>query len=317
MTGFVTPPAPLRRIEIQLSGLMHDRMLQRARERNMPLPVFARLLLEAAWSAHAKPPTGDAALDEAVAHAFDEKPEPPAPKRAPAPPPPRAPEPIQTVHVEPPPLPAPAPEPVLKLPDPPAPQPAPKPPVAAAPAQDPVPEWKRLGPSCRQMLKHLAVHAEASFAELAAACVPPIVVMSVKVNVTKIRNALPPGIRIANRFGWGYEVDRGLAELRALLQVEPATPVTAPEPQNSAPEPAPEPPVVTAPEPAPEPPPAPSPEPAKPAAAPLTPGQIKLVRMYRGLDMDLQEIVQVTGFDPELVRACMDAAAPTDRRKRR
>jgi hypothetical protein len=283
MTGFVTPPAPLRRIEIQVNDRMYERMVQRARARNMPLPVFARLLLEAAWSAHAKPPTGDAALDEAVAHAFDEK---PAPK---------------------PPL-AQKTEPVRQIP--PAPPPAPAPRVKAAPAQEAPPPWQQLPPSSRQVLEALARHGRGSYEGLAAGCDPPIAVQTLKVNISKIRGALPPGIRIRNDFGMGYEVDAGLAELRALLQVEPQV-ITGPEPQTSAPEP----PVITAP--APSSAPSPEPAPAKPAPAALTPGQIKLVRMYRGLDMDLQEIVQVTGFDPDLVRACMDAAPPTDRRKRR
>jgi hypothetical protein len=316
MTGFVTPPAPLRRIEIQLSDRMYERMVQRARARNMPLPVFARLLLEAAWSAHAKPPTGDAALDEAVAHAFDEK---PAPK---------------------PPL-AQKTEPVRQIP--PAPPPAPAPRIKAAPAQEAPPPWQQLPPSSRQVLEALARHGRGSYEGLAAGCVPPIAVQTLKVNISKIRGALPPGIRIRNDFGMGYEVDAGLAELRALLQIEPepvatetagaeavkagvdrpAAPVVN-QPAEAGPTPSPGqparppgsgdkatggPPCDSAP--------APEPAPAKPAPAALTPGQIKLVRMYRGLDMDLQEIVQVTGFDPELVRACMDAAAPTDRRKRR
>jgi hypothetical protein len=63
---FSGPPVS---IEIELTTLMRDRMLEDAKRRNLSLKVFVRLLLEAAWAARCGP-TGDAELDDAVSRAL-------------------------------------------------------------------------------------------------------------------------------------------------------------------------------------------------------------------------------------------------------
>lgn len=130
-----TQAAPLVPVEIMISTRMHERMGERAKKAGQPLAVYARLLLEAAWSARCGP-TGDDALDAAVASIPEAG---PAPKIEPAPPvkvdrPERKPPPI-IIPEQPKAPPAPAVEVPAPLPEPPP-----------APAVEAEPEPARLRP---------------------------------------------------------------------------------------------------------------------------------------------------------------------------
>jgi hypothetical protein len=56
-----------RQINMSVSPVVYARLEQMAKVANMPTGTYARVLLEAAYSARVKPPTGDLDLDKAVA----------------------------------------------------------------------------------------------------------------------------------------------------------------------------------------------------------------------------------------------------------